>query len=253
MAAKNLNTSFCNLIFPTDFDLVNSLIRPTDNVEIERFCPQGMGRSKYTFGEVEPAVMQMWTGCIFETPPGYCLQIRSPINFPMNPPFHVMEGILETDWMQYDIWINLVFDRKDEWVSLRPDGPPVAQIVPVHRESIEADWKMGENTLVNRDTKEANRAFEFWLQYNQKKFANGGKQRLSKEDLYLTKDSTTFWKERQRIIGQEMEPNPDVVAAKEINPRKCGLYGKYVKPKAALQNESEGYDDKELLRNDTTN
>lgn len=197
----------------SDFDYhhLRKLIKPEDGVDPDKWCVQG-GRTKFSFGGVEKNVVQIWTGLIFQTPPGWSLQIRSPVNCKRQP-FYVMEGILESDWMQYDIWTNLVFDRENEWAHLRKDGwPPLAMITPVRRETYESEWKCTAKML-DRDTPEGNRTFEYYAQYNHKKFGCGGKQLMSRYDPNLTKDSTTFYRERKRLLGDDKlpiqpEPNP---------------------------------------------
>jgi hypothetical protein len=182
-----------------DSHLIRFLLRDDDDVDVDSWLPEE-GRTKFSWGLVDEGVVQIWTGCMFETPPGWGLHIRSPINFSPQP-FHVMEAVLETDWLRYDVWLNIAFDRKDEVARLRRDDwPPVAQIVPVPRETYEAQWQ-AEEELVHRKTPEANEAFEFFLQYNQKKFAGHGRDPLSRDDPSLTKDSATYYKERKRILG----------------------------------------------------
>ena len=147
---------------------------------------------------METGVVQIWTGCIFETPPNWALHIRSPINFPPRG-CHVMEAVLETDWLQYDIWLNLVFDRPGEVVRLRRDEwPPIAQLVPVPRETYGARWRMEEEAL-NRNSEAADRAFRFWVQYNEKKFAGSGTDDIPFADPPATKDPSTYYKERKRV------------------------------------------------------
>jgi hypothetical protein len=53
--------------------------------------------------------------------------------------------------------------------------------------------------MVNRNTPQANRVFEYYVEYNEKKFARGGKQRRSAKDPALLKDSTTYYRERRRV------------------------------------------------------
>lgn len=189
----------------SEHELVKSLVKDSDFVNIDDFCPIS-GRSKFTWGAVEPNVVQIWTGCIFQTDPGWCLHLRNPINFP-NSNFQIMEGILETDWMFYDIWINVVVTRKNEWIRLRKDQPyPFAQIVPIKRDSL--DHSLSE-AFVNRQSSEANEIFSYWLQYNKKKFGSGGKQKLTEEKM---KDSTTFWKERAANLPKNNDiPVPHVL------------------------------------------
>jgi hypothetical protein len=177
-----------------DSHLMHFLLDGSDGASPEKWLP----RTKFTWGLVEPGVVQIWTGCIFQTPPGWGLHIRSPINCAPRG-FHVMEAMLETDWLQYDIWMNLAFHNEGERVSLRRDAwPPIAQLVPVRRESYAEDWGFDEETL-HRRSAEANRVFEYYVEYNEKKFARGGKHRLVREDPTLTKESTTYYRERRRL------------------------------------------------------
>jgi hypothetical protein len=88
------------------------------------------------------------TGCVFKTSPGWCLHIRSPINSDLDQPYRIQEGMLETDWMQYAIWMNLKFFRYNEPVRLRRNQRyPLAQLVPVRRESYDGKWNLQDNTL----------------------------------------------------------------------------------------------------------
>lgn len=183
-----------------DFNLVSSLVRKEDDSDFTKWTFPGKGRTKMTFALVEPNVLQIWTGLIFETPPGWCLHIRSPINMP-NEDFGIVEAILETDWMQYDIWMNLSIVKKNKLISINKETP-IAQIVPTRRESFKGEWSINRR-VINRDTEDAERVFKYWLNYNKQKFENGGKQPLSET---LTKDSTTYFRERSRILGKEMEP-----------------------------------------------
>lgn len=166
------------------------------------------GRTKFTWGLVEPGVVQIWTGCIFETPPGWGLQVRSPINCG-DPSIRVMEAVLETDWLHYDIWLNVAFQRRNETVQFRRDGwPPLAQLVPLPRESYDAGWTVSEE-LLNRNTPEGERVFKYFLHYNEMKFARNGKQ-ARQHGSNATKDSTIYYRERQRARrGTEGPDFPD--------------------------------------------
>jgi hypothetical protein len=161
------------------------------------------GRSKFTFGLVGEGIVQIWSGCIFETPPGWNLYLRSPANVPAQP-FRVMDAILETDWLQYDIWINLMFDRVGEAARIRrQDWPPLAHLVPVPRETHDIGWTL-EEEAANRNSPDAAGVFEYFVDYNKRKFASGGKNLLSASEPELgRKDSATYYKERKRKLGPE--------------------------------------------------
>jgi hypothetical protein len=180
-----------------DYHLIRFLLDDSDGATPEKWISEE-GRTKFSWGLVEEGVVQIWTGCIFQTPPGWGLHLRSPINCAPSG-FHVMEAVLETDWLQYDIWLNLAFHREGERISLRREAwPPVAQLVPIRREAYAEEWGLEEETL-NRHTPEADRVFRYYVEYNEKKFARGGRQPLSRNDPSLTKDSTTYYRERRRL------------------------------------------------------
>ena len=158
------------------------------------------GRTKFTWGLLEDGVVQIWTGCIFSLPPDWGLHLRSPINLPRQP-FHIMEAVIEADWLQYDVWLNLAFDRPGETARLRrEDWPPVAQIVPVRRDSYDARWSVDAETI-NRNSDEGDRAFRFFVEYNRKKFAGEGTEPIPFSDPPATKDPATYFKERKRMLG----------------------------------------------------
>jgi hypothetical protein len=147
-------------------------------------------RQLYSFGEVEMNIANIWTGCIFKTPPNWCLQIRSPINIGPDLPFKIQEGILETDWMQYDVWMNLKFTRYNEWVSLRRNQHyPLAHLVPVNRNSYDPTWRLTENLLSTEGpaSEEAQSIFKRWNDYNYQKWMRHGE-----------KDPATHHKERRK-------------------------------------------------------
>jgi hypothetical protein len=180
-----------------DRHLVRFLLDDSDEAEIDTWSRSG-GRTKFTWGLLEPGVVQIWTGCIFETPPGWTLQMKNPSNIPSRG-FRVMDAIIETDWLHYDIWLNLAFERPNELVQLRRDSwPPIAHLVPIPRESYDVPWQLEEETI-NRNSEDAERIFSFWLQYNKKKFAGEGKEPIPNSDPPATKDPSTYYKERKRV------------------------------------------------------
>lgn len=151
---------------------------------------RGNQREMYHFGYVEMNVVSIWSGCIFKTPPGWCLQVRSPINLSFDQPFRIQEGLLETDWMQYDIWMNLKFFRYNEWATLRRNQRyPLAQLVPVRRETYDEKWKLQDKALNcnGEDQEKAAKVFDSWNAYNYKKWT-----------AHEAKDPATHNKERKK-------------------------------------------------------
>jgi hypothetical protein len=178
--------------------VVRALKRPDDPMEMRVYTGSFTGRLKVDFGRVEPNIVQVWTGCIFQTPPGWALHARSPINLGLDRPFRIQEGILETDWMRYDIWLNLAFTQTGRTVSLRRDQEmPMAQLLPVRREGYEQRWTLSDRVL-DRDDDEGNLAFLDWTDYNYKKYV-----RMAPE-----KDQGTYYKERSRNLRTSPTPDP---------------------------------------------
>jgi uncharacterized protein DUF6065 len=198
-------------------ELLIRLLADEEADAVDRWLLPG-GRSKFTFGKVGEGIVQIWSGCIFQTPPGWNLYLRSPANFPARP-FRVMDAVLETDWLQYDVWLNLIFEREGTVAQLRRDGwPPLAHLVPVRRETHEVRWDLTEETI-SRNSPEAEAAFEYFVQYNKRKFASGGRNLLEAENPELgLKDSSTYYKEKKRMlreVGREGQESPDT----EVDPQ----------------------------------
>lgn len=89
---------------------------------------------------------------IFEinTPKGYSCLIIHPLNRG-DLPFLTLAGIVETD--SYDLPVNLPFLIKENFTGIIPSGTPIAQIIPLKRDS----WKMGFGEF---DADRANRNLE---------------------------------------------------------------------------------------------
>lgn len=172
-----------------DIELVRNIERPED-----RFHYSRTPRTKIDFGGVVENVVSIWTGCVFQTPPGWSLMIRNPINVSGNTVFRIQEGILETDWLSYDIWMNLQFLQQDRWVHLRKDQnwPPVAQIIPVRREGYDKSWKLQERYM-ERETPEGSQMYDRWQEYNYKKW-------IEKDN---TKNSSTYYLQRAQFFKNQ--------------------------------------------------
>jgi hypothetical protein len=191
-------------------ELLIRLLTDEDADEVDRWLLPG-GRSKLTLGLVGEGIVQIWSGCIFQTPPGWNLYLRSPANVGAQP-FRVMDAILETDWLQYDIWINLMFDRVGEVARIRREPwPPFAHLVPVPRATHDAVWRVEEAPL-SRNSPDAERVLDYFVHYNKRKFASGGRNLLSADEPELgLKDSSTYYKERKRVLrgAKDVPSAPD--------------------------------------------
>ena len=164
------------------------------------------GRSHVDAGLADKNILQIWTGVILRTPPGWGLLIRSPVNAEedYDRPWSIQEGVIESDWMDYDIWTNLVFKRTNELVEIRQRmWPPLAQIVPVRREAYDGKWDIDDQLITADDPEWAS-----WQDYNFKKW-----ERMNE------KDGKTYYKERAIQKPQPDSPRIESLREKYVSSR----------------------------------
>ena len=95
--------------------------------EIRGFSPPFLTPS------IQPGQLQVWTGCIAKTAPGWSLLVRGVANFPESRAYQMLEGIIETD-----SWFGPLFDnarllKTDVPIEFRSDVP-FLQVQPVRKE-----------------------------------------------------------------------------------------------------------------------
>src|SRR4051812_12897380 len=78
----------------------------------------------------EPGTLQIWTGLIVRTSPGWHLLVRAPANLPLTGGIVLYEGIVEADTWFGPLFTNLRFTRTHSPITLRPDFP-LLQVQPV--------------------------------------------------------------------------------------------------------------------------
>ncbi|WP_376096193.1 DUF6065 family protein [Roseomonas sp. CCTCC AB2023176] len=117
----------------------------------------------------EPGVVQIWTGLVARTAPGWNLLLRPPANAPRDLGYEQYEGVVETDRWFGPIFTNIRLCRTGQPVRLQA-GFPLIQAQPVQRatltdavlESMEvvegldawggAEWDAFRHTLVRPNT-----------------------------------------------------------------------------------------------------
>lgn len=78
----------------------------------------------------EPGGIQIWSGLLVKTRPGWSLNVRSPVNIPLNPGMLAWEGIVETDVWTGPLFNNFRLLRTNEPVIVRAEAP-LFQVQPV--------------------------------------------------------------------------------------------------------------------------
>lgn len=82
---------------------------------------------------IQPGGLQIWTGCIAKTAPGWSLLVRGVANLPQTLSYQMLEGIIETDHWFGPLFDNIRFLKTDVPVEFRNDVP-FLQVQPVRKE-----------------------------------------------------------------------------------------------------------------------
>lgn len=80
----------------------------------------------------EPGIVQIWTGLIARTAPGWSLLVRPPANLARSQAYDGYEGIVETDRWFGPLFTNIRLTRTNTPVEFDADFP-FLQVQPVHR------------------------------------------------------------------------------------------------------------------------
>jgi hypothetical protein len=109
---------------------------PDFSQEFDRAAPPGLQGCAPPFLTAlpEPGTVQIWTGLMAKTAPGWSLLIRPPANLAAPGGYSLYEGIVETDCWFGPLFTNLRLTRTHKPVHLRADFP-LLQVQPLPREA----------------------------------------------------------------------------------------------------------------------
>lgn len=178
----------------------------------------GMERTRINYGSVEPNIITIWTGCIFETPPGWGLWIRNPVNdYYRNDnkqlPYTIQEGILETDWMVYDIWMNIAVLETNREITISKDKP-LAALIPFRRDAYEEQWGLEKNEITKN-------VYKRWADYNYSKWGAGkvtDSEAIEVTNEKFSKNKRVYHERRKKYAKPTEE-----FAGKDFSKDKCPI------------------------------
>jgi len=98
--------------------------------EIREFAPPFVSALQ------EPGLVQVWTGLVARTAPGWSLLVRAPANLQRRGAYESFEGIIETDRWFGPLITNLRLTKTDVPIDFRPDFP-LLQVQPLPRHAYE--------------------------------------------------------------------------------------------------------------------
>lgn len=110
---------------------------------------------------IQPGGLQVWSGCIARTAPGWSLLVRGVANLPQSLSYQTFEGIIETDNWFGPLFDNVRLLKTDVPVEFRSDVP-FLQVQPVRKDVY------AEKFLQNFAVKElADLTAEHWAAFDQ--------------------------------------------------------------------------------------
>jgi hypothetical protein len=93
---------------------------------IKEFSPPFLGALQ------EPGLLQLWTGLVARTAPGWSLLVRAPANLPHPGGYEAFEGIVETDRWFGPLITNIRLTKTNVPIDFRADYP-LLQVQPIPR------------------------------------------------------------------------------------------------------------------------
>ncbi len=99
----------------------------------------------------ENGIIQVWTGFLAKTRPGWSLLVRAPVNLKPIPGLFTWEGIVETDLWFGPLFNNFRFIKTDTPVKLRANTPfiqvqPIPQVA--YRDETVADFSVEDTSAL---------------------------------------------------------------------------------------------------------
>ncbi len=123
----------------------------------DSFAPQALRGCSPPFVAAMPELggVQIWSGLLAKTRPGWSLSVRAPVNLPPIPGLAAWEGIIETDIWFGPLFSNFRVTRTDTPVHIR-SHTPFLQVQPIpqlaYREETLASFACKEpSELTNED------------------------------------------------------------------------------------------------------
>jgi uncharacterized protein DUF6065 len=139
--------------------------------EVRGFSPPFLAAFK------EPGILQIWTGIVARSAPGWSLLVRPPANLVRSQSYDFFEGIVETDRWFGPLFTNIRLTRTNTPIEFDPEFP-FLQVQPVQRSLCDerlddfkvigdladlttSDWQAFHNTVVRPSSNPDRRSGEY--------------------------------------------------------------------------------------------
>lgn len=117
-----------------DWYALRSAQFPDFSAQFDQFAPEGVKGYAPPFLATlpEPGVVQVWSGLLARTRPGWSLLLRPPANLPRAGGYDLFEGIVESDRWFGPLFTNVRLTRTNAPVAFDAEFP-LFQAQPLHR------------------------------------------------------------------------------------------------------------------------
>jgi Family of unknown function (DUF6065) len=119
-----------------EFTRFDSVILPEVSEYFRENCPSELDYcSNIAFLGKAPDfdILQIWTGLMVKTQPGWGVLVRPPANLPTDPNFEVFDGIIETDWW-FGPLVTPIRLRRQNVPMIFSKNTPLAHIQLIQKE-----------------------------------------------------------------------------------------------------------------------
>ena len=108
---------------------------PHFSEQFDRIAPQSVRGFSPPFltPSIQPGGLQVWTGCVAKTAPGWSLLVRGIANLSSTSSYQMFEGIIETDVWFGPLFNNVRIVKTDVPIEFRSDVP-FLRVQPVRKE-----------------------------------------------------------------------------------------------------------------------
>jgi hypothetical protein len=112
------------------------------------------GHAPHFLAMTQTGMVQVWTGLIARTAPGWFVLVRAPVNYPPSPVFYYREGLIETDRWFGPLFTNIVITQRDSPIIFEPDHP-LLQVQPIPSAAVDgqANAFTINRPTINREVK----------------------------------------------------------------------------------------------------
>lgn len=116
-----------------EWRVLSSMVDAETAAVWKEIAPPGLAVPPFLSPLFVPGIVQVWTGLVVQTAPGWGALVRPLANVPAAKSFQCFEGIIETDWFSpVPVFINLRLTATDHVIVL-PKVQPLFQIQPIPR------------------------------------------------------------------------------------------------------------------------